>query len=674
MRITKVTLQNWGPYKGAHVVDIDVTQNSPLVVIWGKNGGGKTKFIDALKWVFSGGDLGYIKVGPYINISAIADGDEFKTSVTVDFEQNQQKFRVTREITVDPAHLEDPASQPAALESRLLKMPDKSNAVLEKVGEIPYSIAQSKLVLLRLFPARLVNFYFFDAAELIESFKRMSNVEGNYSSTLDIQNSVETAMGFKGFETYIENLRQLETELRSKVDSDIRDKTRLNSLKESKSNLVAKQRVIETDIQHSRETIAISSAELLEKHQILEGMGEALELQSLRSELKAQLRVNKESLNNTRLKISELFPLLWPAPILSQIKYEQEELRKSQAAHNSWQDALASQRLKIESLARALSEPHCTHCGRAMTEEAKLAASEAILQEEKNLEVIKSSQPELSKSYDARKDMLFNDQLWNGERESQLNQFLLLTKQIEKLKIDIVEAEQKVSGINVQLGHVGGIDFMAVNSRILELEKLIDSLEDHIQKETESLAEISSEITKFDRQIVRLAAGSGSVAQARLIKLEKLLQGLSFILLELKNNVRKEIEAESNVILQSLVSPADAKFRISISEDYALSTDKFNPNAGFKQQLVLAFLFAIPRVARAPFPVVIDSPLQHMGVENRENFLKWCTSGLSQLVLLPHDAELEIPEVERKFGDSLSRFYELVHNSDSKTSEVKRLR
>jgi DNA sulfur modification protein DndD len=166
---------------------------------------------------------------------------------------------------------------------------------------------------------------------------------------------------------------------------------------------------------------------------------------------------------------------------------------------------------------------------------------------------------------------------------------------------------------------------------------------------------------------------AGSLARDRLIKVQKLRLELAFILTELKLKIREEIEKEANSILGKLTSSIDSDFRLSISQDYNLSTDKFNPNNGFKQQLILAFLFAIPRVAKAHFPVVMDSPLQHMDVSNRENFLKWATTGLSQLVLLPHDAEIEIAEVPNMFGDKLSRFYRIDHDPETKVSHVTRL-
>jgi hypothetical protein len=246
-------------------------------------------------------------------------------------------------------------------------------------------------------------------------------------------------------------------------------------------------------------------------------------------------------------------------------------------------------------------------------------------------------------------------------------------KRISELQLDILDMRNRISQINVQMGELDQIDILAVVQEVVSLEEDDATAETKLKEIQRDLDSYREKILGVNRKISSLGVLGGSPARDRLVKTQKLILELSFILSELKVKVREEIEKEGNRILTQLAGPIDQNFRLFISQDYNLSTDKFNPNNGFKQQLILAFLFAIPRVAKAPFPVVIDSPLQHMDVNNRENFLNWATSGLSQLVLLPHDAEMEITEVPEMFGEKLSRFYRLDHDPETKASSVTRL-
>lgn len=47
-------LQNFGPYYGRHTLDLSTTQNSPIILIGGLNGGGKTTIMDAIRLALYG--------------------------------------------------------------------------------------------------------------------------------------------------------------------------------------------------------------------------------------------------------------------------------------------------------------------------------------------------------------------------------------------------------------------------------------------------------------------------------------------------------------------------------------------------------------------------------------------------------------------------------------------
>ncbi len=671
MRITKVTLENWGPYKGSHEVDIDVTQDSPLVVVWGGNGKGKTKFIDAMKWVFSGGDLGYIKVGPYINLSAISDGQIFDTSVTVDFFQGDSRFRAKRKISVDPANLPDPDS--GKLEAKLLSIEDKSKVALEKIGEAQYTPEEARSVLRRLFPARLVDFYFFDAAELIDSFKTISGSAGSYSSTLDIQNSVETAMGFKGFESYIESLKSLEQDLISKADKDVEDKTKLSKLKLERDGVTANLKVLEEDYAeiYARRGLGQERLENLRKQ--LEGMDEFVELQKEKATLQDRIKVYNDQLSKLRGAISEQFGSLWAAPMAEQIVAIQEGLASAKDAWQNWQQEIRIQRAKVTSSELEIEKPNCPHCDRPMDQVHRENAMRNLELEKDKLQRLENEIPAHAAEYDETAAVTLNQSMWSPTKTVQLGQMLANMRRISELQVEILTMKNRISQLNVQMGGVEQIDILAIVTSVVDLEEQDDVSRSALERLQVQINSERDKLLVVNKKISSLGVLAGSVARDRLIKVQKLKLELVFILSELKLKVREEIEKEANSILGKLTSPIDKNFKLFISQDYNLSTDKFNPNNGFKQQLILSFLFAIPRVAKAPFPVVIDSPLQHMDVSNRENFLGWATTGLSQLVLLPHDAEIEISEVPNMFGEKLSRFYRLDHDPETKVSQVTRL-
>lgn len=54
MQLKSLTIENFGIYKGVHTVDLTVTEEKPIVLFGGLNGGGKTTFLDALQLVLYG--------------------------------------------------------------------------------------------------------------------------------------------------------------------------------------------------------------------------------------------------------------------------------------------------------------------------------------------------------------------------------------------------------------------------------------------------------------------------------------------------------------------------------------------------------------------------------------------------------------------------------------------
>lgn len=665
MKITKVKIQNWGPYFQEHEIDISVTPTAPVVVVWGKNGGGKTNFIDAMKWAFSGGDVGMIKAGPYISHKAIEVGQVFETSVTVEFSRSGNDYILTRRLKIDPADLPD-FGDPSLL-TKLSQMPDKSRIVMGKVGEPNYSPENSKAMMLRFFPPRLVNSYFFDAAALLESFKKMTDETGVYSA--DMQNSVETAMGFKGFESFIEVLKDIEQDLGLQADKDVADRRKFGALKSELETLLETAKVLQGDLGASKDSMVVDSQALSQIKEQLVGMNHALEEQRERERLdigEKSLKIQQESL---RLKIKESLSGLWAAPISPRIKKEQSELAQQNEERSRWSQEKTLEESKLAGLKGQLTNPLCQTCGREMELNHLEQLNKRIESQQAIVDEILSRNPS-SLGFDPSSQSVFSPTLWNPTKEAALISLLSKMDDLSGNIVDRQDARARIRQIDVRLGVTGDTDFIAMANEMVVLEKKLGDSSANVSAAKTRLDAVLNNIGSCQRTIAGLASATDGLPRQRLLKVQKLIRELSFILSELKSHVRSEIEKDSNLILKSLAASGDKKFSLTLAHDYRITTDKVRPNAGFQQQLIFSLFFAIPRVAQAPFPVIVDSPLQHWDEESRANFLKWCTSGVKQLVLVPHDKELKLSEIPEIFGDALANFYRLVHDEVTMTSSI----
>ncbi len=50
MKLTSVTMENFGPYRGRHEIDLSVTGSASVVIIYGENMYGKTSLVNAIRW------------------------------------------------------------------------------------------------------------------------------------------------------------------------------------------------------------------------------------------------------------------------------------------------------------------------------------------------------------------------------------------------------------------------------------------------------------------------------------------------------------------------------------------------------------------------------------------------------------------------------------------------
>lgn len=85
MRFSRIEVENWGPYRGSHQIDISATPSAPLVLIFGENGRGKTSLAKAIKWCLyeSQSEIDALSMA---NRQMASLEDEFQVGVKVVFE------------------------------------------------------------------------------------------------------------------------------------------------------------------------------------------------------------------------------------------------------------------------------------------------------------------------------------------------------------------------------------------------------------------------------------------------------------------------------------------------------------------------------------------------------------------------------------------------------------
>lgn len=668
MRITKVELQNWGPFWGQVEFEMGSKEinNQPLTVIHAKNGHGKTSILRALKWVIVGGRDGKIKIGPNINWKAFNGDKKFETSVTLHFRQGNVEYKLRRYLEIPPTG--KGKMSPRELKAFTEKMPDKSRISLQSGNNVPFLEEAAEETLAKKFPPRLANFYFFDAADLLVQYDQVEMGKSNKAASL--LGEVESALGFNGMDTMVQDIQRLLEDANHELEKEAKNNKKAKSLDDEIAALKKKIDTksfdiekLEAELAEARQTQAYVEAQMEgnEKNRDLQQ-----ERKNLREKITSQNALAEEHAGQIVLGLEEL----WTAPMSGKLRSLQEHVEAEKASYEAHVASKRELEMRIENIESQLLSKNCNSCGNPLSEDE-------LAKNQKELKNAKKELTDLEAEQSNSQGEKFADfsstlkELWSENQQTRHKDLLSLENNRSLAKAEAATAKQDLNSIEVKLEAVDDIDYIALNQKFKALALANADGDVELKALKKQLQELENDLSSKRNQLAKLNP-KAQLAAKKAKNIESLLTSLHAVQKELKAEVREQIETKANEVLEELKTPLDGEFRLHVDDNYDLDTDRPQPNAGFKQTLFLSFLFAIPLVAKAPFPLVMDSPLQHIDADHYEKFVQYCKTGVEQLVLLPHDKEIKVEEVKEVFGDQLSNLYVITHNPSEATSLIEK--
>lgn len=189
---------------------------------------------------------------------------------------------------------------------------------------------------------------------------------------------------------------------------------------------------------------------------------------------------------------------------------------------------------------------------------------------------------------------------------------------------EIAEAAQRRDDFMRQLG---GVDTESANLQ-MQLDK------------------IKTEINRKQTEQVKGEINSRRIARAR--QAQQLFDDYKK---RLKDSRREDIERQINLRFKSLMSSHGQIERITIDADFALTylsadgqeVGMANISAGMKQLMAHALQWALKDFTRSLAPVIFDSPLGRLDRSHQHNLLEHFYHRVAhQVILLPTDSELDI--------------------------------
>ncbi|MGW0660092.1 AAA family ATPase [Streptodolium elevatio] len=647
MKLLKLTLENFRCFRGRYVMNLEVTEDHPVILVLGTNGAGKTTLLNAFTWALYGTFTKDVESPERIIHDPVWEAAPLHTEVgafvKLEFEHDGALFVVRRE-----AMLQKVTQQQNLQQFWPVKVTET------RLGEsIEIDNGQDRIE--KILPEGLRKFFFFNG----ERMERMFTGDG----TGEVKNAIKTLMGLEVMERAIEThlpaaLRLLNKEARSLGDS------RLQALADEEAALEQRKAAV-------RELELKLSADISSYQQEAEAAGKALlENQAVAPLQKRRVKLAQDlvSENDRRQEVRER-----KRKVLAEKGFiaftggiDQQVLDLADGLRQRHQLPAGIQRDFIDGL---LEEGVCM-CG---TPVPPGSPEHTALAERRYTAGLVDVQ--------ARWMNLAGNAVRMREAREELKEELRsIAKDLQDLEARIGRIDAERSDIDRQLKGVDLADVQRLEDRRKEYEEKRFETHDQWRRAGEELSRLDEEITAVRRKFrsAKVQHDEARRVQRQVALVDEVHEALRDIL-ELKTEeVRRQLDAKVKGIFSRIcIKPFTPE--LTPSFEVELRADSQGKSAirstGENQILGLSFVGAVSDMAHeihdrkqnkssdsldegGIYPLVADSPFGSLGTTYQDEVAEALPRLTSQIVTLLSDSQAS-SQVMRHLQSAASRTYVL---------------
>ncbi|MBD2487712.1 DNA sulfur modification protein DndD [Aulosira sp. FACHB-615] len=655
MIFLELVLQNFGPYSGRQVINLDPRNEDnprPILLLGGMNGGGKTTLMDAIRLALYGqraqcSTRGNLSYSDFLNqcVNSKATPSE-KTRIELLFEHIEDdqpvKYRIVRTWEKNPKDGKD----------ALGILGDDDTWPVDYLTSIWDDYIENLL------PLGISNLFLFDG----EQVKELAEQETPPPIV------VEAIRGLLGLELADKLAVDLDV-LINRKRKEMADTKDLAYIEDIEKRLLQQQE----DYQVTEQELAnlknqVESLETIQREALDKFVSEGGKIAAERSQLEDKQKEKTAALEAIRQSLCELaaeiLPLALIPNLLSQVQTQgASEFRNQQVqlARDvlierdkrllEWLNQLTIAADQVDKIQAFLAEDVDSLYASSLQSEAPW-----LLADEESLSQLDNVRYHLKSACNTAKQHLVS--LRNLEEE-----IITLERQVQtaaepeaykKLR-DAVEDSQK--------------EVIQAKSKYETTRQKLAALTDTIEITKKELNDYTDKSIKHQNR-EHIITSASKVQETLKIFREKLT-------LRKLNKLEEEVK---NCFLY-LLHKSDLVFRIAIdTKTFALSLFDFDGkpvpkhrlSAGEKQLLAIAFLWGLAKVSGLRLPVAIDTPLGRLDSSHRQNLVeKYFPAASHQVILLSTDTEIGKKEVETlRKNEAIAREYLLKYDSSTRQTTV----
>ncbi|MFH7027219.1 MAG: DNA sulfur modification protein DndD [Heteroscytonema crispum UTEX LB 1556] len=654
MTFLELVLQNFGPYSGKQVINldpkIDKENSRPIVLLGGMNGGGKTTLMDAIRLALYGsraqcstrGSLSYSDFLSQCVNNHTNPVEDTRIELVFEHIENDKPvvYRIVRTWKINP---KDGKDHLGILED---------NWIREELVNTWDDYIENLL------PSGISNLFLFDG----EQVKELAEQDAPPPIVVD---SIRGLLGLELAERLAVDIEILANRKRKEL-ADTKD---LANLEEIENRLKQKQEEYEiNNNQLENLTRELQKAEKQKQEAFDKFVSEGGKIAAERNQLELQQKQKTADIEEARQGMYELaadvLPLALIEPLLIQAQRQGEkEFRVQQAQTAS--DILFERDKRLLNWINQVG----------ILEEQVEKIKAFLEQDEETL----------------RANFIQGEASWllaDAEALSQLGNvlyYLQNSKNLAKQQVEILKnKEEEIITLERQIQTAAEPE---------AYKKLVDTLDAAQNKVTELKA--ASEVTKrqcdeLDAEIKNIKKDLQEYTKQNLDRKNyehiiatsaKVQETLKLFRDRLTLRKLNKLENEVTECFRYLLHKSDLVHRVAIDTQsfslslydlHSLQVPKHRLSAGEKQLLAIAFLWGLARVSGRRLPVAIDTPLGRLDSSHRGNLVeRYFPSASHQVILLSTDTEIGKKEVEAlRENEAIAREYLLKYDSSSRQTTI----
>ena len=558
MRLLKLEMKNFGPYKGETIIEFKPTDEKNLWIIWGKNGAGKTHIFQALLWCLYGCDPTLSKkkqygtekdawefiYGAYLEDQPLIDPYMYVHLFLQD--ESKEGDKITQYIvkrSVSPLSL-NPIN-PSQIKTTFEVIKDgRQNATPEKEIEAMLPLAASQ-------------FFMFHGEEI----RAMSQKHAQ-----ETHQAIELILEAETFRQGKEDLSAVAREIEKDLDEERRRSGGMDDLLEFKTKTKERIDSYKIEITKCKDEIAEKKRELENvEGELIKNESSKILQERLGSYLK-QLEVNEEQREKIINQRDDLINELPSKMLLCELRKIENEKEARQMKRENQEKSITELQGNLKLVTNMGRTEKCSLCGRSITDQERQHINE---EKDKFENEIKSLQITLEKDdpsyYQIRETVAsierskLNFELFKKELDDNDLTHDEIKTQIKEIKKQLTESKsQEVRRLmdqkNELLENIGGLNNQQKNH-----QQHLDEQQEALEK----VLQLIQEREKHDNIKEKLQIQS-DLSERCVTAFESVLNSLS--------DVRKRaIAYHATELFRMLTNKPDEYDRIDIDEQFNVS-------------------------------------------------------------------------------------------------------